>query len=174
MRFTAGTLLPTGDFLAHAGEWTGLPQSELLGLMRGSAEVSSGGSEEMERLKKAFAQDPAARELLASGGDPAQVLAGDTATPEQIAKIRASLGLDEPPHLRFARWLWHVVQGDLGASIFSGEPVTHMIGQRLQPTFSLLLIAVVISIAIGVPFGVAAAARRGGFVTPLIVGGGAR
>jgi len=75
MRFTAGTLLPTGDFLAHAGEWTGLPQSELLGLMRGSAEVSSGGSDEMERLKRAFAQDPAARELLASGGDPAQVLA---------------------------------------------------------------------------------------------------
>jgi pyruvate,water dikinase len=75
MRFTAGTLIPTGDFLAHAGDWTGLPPSELLGLMRGSAEVSSGGSDEMERLKGAFAKDPAAREILASGGDPAQVLA---------------------------------------------------------------------------------------------------
>ena len=102
--------------------------------------------------------------LYLTPGDPAQVLAGDTATPEQIAKIRASLGLDQPPHLRFALWLWHMVHGDLGASIFSGEPVTHMIGQRLQPTFSLLLLAVVISIAIGVPFGVAAAARRGGFL----------
>ena len=75
MRFTAGTVLPTGDFLAHVGDWTGLPQSELLGLMRGSAEVSAGGSDEMQRLKGAFAQDPAAREILASGGDPAQVLA---------------------------------------------------------------------------------------------------
>jgi phosphohistidine swiveling domain-containing protein len=75
MRFTAATLLPTGDFLAHVGDWTGLPQSELLGLMRGSAEVSAGGSDEMERLKRAFAQDPAARKVLASGGDPAQVLA---------------------------------------------------------------------------------------------------
>ncbi len=75
MRFTAGALLPTGDFLAHVGEWTGLPPSELLGLMRGSAEVSAGGSGEMERLKRAFAQDPGAREILASGGDPAQVLA---------------------------------------------------------------------------------------------------
>jgi len=75
MRFTAGTLLPTGDFLAQVGEWTGLPQSELLGLMRGSAEVSSGGSDEMARLKRAFAQDHAAREVLASGSDPAQVLA---------------------------------------------------------------------------------------------------
>jgi peptide/nickel transport system permease protein len=99
--------------------------------------------------------------LYLTPGDPAQVLAGDTATPEQIAKIRASLGLDEPPHLRFASWLWRTVQGDLGASIFSGEPVTHMIGQRLQPTFSLLLLAVLISIGVGVPFGVLAAARRG-------------
>src|SRR3954452_13970793 len=75
MRFTAGAVLPTADFLAHAGEWTGLPPSELLGLMRGSAEVSSGGSDEMERLKSAFAQDPAAGAVLASDGDPTRVLA---------------------------------------------------------------------------------------------------
>jgi pyruvate,water dikinase len=75
MRFTAGALLPTGDFLAHVGDWTGLPPSELLGLMRGSATVSAGGSDEMERLKSAFAQDAAAREILASGDDPAQLLA---------------------------------------------------------------------------------------------------
>ena len=75
MRFTAGAVLPTGDFLAHVGDWTGLPASELLGLLRGSAVVSAGGSDEMERLKKAFAQDPAARAALASVDDPAQVLA---------------------------------------------------------------------------------------------------
>ena len=75
MRFTAGALLPIGDFLAHVGDWTGLPPSELLGLMRGSAEVSAGGSDEMQRLKRAFTQDPAAREILASDGDPVQVLA---------------------------------------------------------------------------------------------------
>ena len=75
MRFTAGALIPTGDFLAHVGDWTGLPPSELLALMRGSAEVSAGGSDEMQRLKRAFAQDGAARELLASSGDPAQIIA---------------------------------------------------------------------------------------------------
>jgi pyruvate,water dikinase len=75
MRFTAGAVLPTGDFLAHVGDWTGLPPSELLGLMRGSAVVSAGGSDEMERLKKAFAEDTAARKILESDGDPAQVLA---------------------------------------------------------------------------------------------------
>jgi rifampicin phosphotransferase len=74
MRFTAGALLPTGDFLAHVGDWTDLPPSELLGLLRGSAEVSSGGSDEMQRLKRAFAQDATAREILASTGDPGEVL----------------------------------------------------------------------------------------------------
>ncbi len=75
MRFTAGAVLPTGDFLAHVGDWTGLPPSELLGLMRGSAVVSAGGSDEMERLKKAFAEDTSARKILESDSDPAQVLA---------------------------------------------------------------------------------------------------
>src|SRR5262245_47005646 len=75
MRFTAAALLPTGDFLAHVGDWTGLHASELLGLMRGSATVSAGGSDEMERLKRAFAQNPKTHEILASSADPAQVLA---------------------------------------------------------------------------------------------------
>ena len=75
MRFTSGAVLPTGDFLAHVGDWTGLPHADLLGLMRGSAEVSAGGSAEMERLKQALSRDPAARALLASEGDPAQLLA---------------------------------------------------------------------------------------------------
>ncbi len=75
MRFTAGAVLPTGDFLAHVMEWTGLPPSDLLGLMRGASTVSAGGSDEMERLKSAFAKDAAAREALASDADPAAVLA---------------------------------------------------------------------------------------------------
>jgi hypothetical protein len=75
MRFTAGAVLPTGDFLAHVGDWTGIAASDLLGLMRGSAEVSAGGSDEMTRLKKAFADDPSCREVLSFDGEPEQVLA---------------------------------------------------------------------------------------------------
>lgn len=75
MRFTAGAVLPVGDFLVHAGEWTGISHADLLDLMRGASEVSGGGSEEMVRLKKAFASDPEARKLLASDGDPAETLA---------------------------------------------------------------------------------------------------
>jgi pyruvate,water dikinase len=74
MRFTAAAVLPVGDFLAQVGDWTGLPPSELLGLMRGTTEVSSGGSDELSRLKQAFTQDAAARDLLADDGDPAQLL----------------------------------------------------------------------------------------------------
>lgn len=75
MRHTAAAILPTGDFLAHVGEWTGLPHSDLLGLLRGSAIVSSGGSDEFDRFKQAFAADASARAILDSDADPAEVLA---------------------------------------------------------------------------------------------------
>ena len=74
MRFTAGAMLPTGDFLAHVMAWTGLPPADLLGLLRGAAPVSAGGSDELERLRTAFANDPVAREALASDDDAAHVL----------------------------------------------------------------------------------------------------
>ncbi len=74
MRFTAAAVLPTGDFLAHVIDWTGLPPSELLGLMRGASPVSSGASEELKRLIAAVQADPKAREILDAGGDPGQVL----------------------------------------------------------------------------------------------------
>jgi pyruvate,water dikinase len=74
MRFTGAAILPIGDFLAHVVEWTKLPPSELLALMRGSAPVSAGASDELERLLAAVEQDAEARRLLGSDGDPAEVL----------------------------------------------------------------------------------------------------
>jgi phosphohistidine swiveling domain-containing protein len=74
MRFTASALIPTGDFLAHVGDWTGLPPAELLGLMRGSAPVSAGASDERERLIVALSEDPSARQLLESDDDPGRLL----------------------------------------------------------------------------------------------------
>ena len=62
MRFTAAAMVPTGDFLAHVGEWTGLPASQLLGLLRGAAPVSAGASAELDALVSAFAHDANARE----------------------------------------------------------------------------------------------------------------
>jgi pyruvate,water dikinase len=74
MRYTASAVLPTGDFLAHVGDWTGLGYAELLGLMRGAAPVSAGGSDELEQLKTITA-DPDAMKLLESDDDPAAILA---------------------------------------------------------------------------------------------------
>jgi phosphohistidine swiveling domain-containing protein len=75
MRYTASAVVPTGDFLAHVGDWTDVPPAELLGLMRGTAPVSAGASAQLERLIAAFEADAQARELLASDGDPGEVLA---------------------------------------------------------------------------------------------------
>jgi phosphohistidine swiveling domain-containing protein len=74
MRHTAAAVVPTGDFLAHAGDWTGLPSSDLLDLMRDSAPVSAGASAELERLIAAIGKDPRAQKLLASDDDPGRVL----------------------------------------------------------------------------------------------------
>lgn len=74
MRFTAAAVLPTGDFLAHVGDWTSVPPAELLGLMHGTAPVSAGASAELEQLIAAFEADPDARALLESDDDPGQVL----------------------------------------------------------------------------------------------------
>ena len=67
--------------------------------------------------------------LHLSPGDPAAIIAGDNASPEQIAGIRQRLGLDDPLPVQFLRWSSAVVQGDLGISIFSNEPVMKLIGQ---------------------------------------------
>jgi pyruvate,water dikinase len=81
MRYTASAVVPVGDFLAHVGQWTGLPPAELLGLMRGATPVSAGDSDERGRLYAAVAKDPAAQALLQSNDDPARVLADLRALP---------------------------------------------------------------------------------------------
>ena len=74
MRFTGAAMLSVGDLLAHLADWTSVPPSEVLGMMRGAAPVSAGASSELDRLVTAFAEDAPAREILQSEGDPAQVL----------------------------------------------------------------------------------------------------
>ena len=74
MRFTGAAMLSVGDLLVHLADWASVPPSEVLGMMRGAAPVSAGASSELDRLVAAFAEDAAAREILQSQGDPAQVL----------------------------------------------------------------------------------------------------
>jgi peptide/nickel transport system permease protein len=102
--------------------------------------------------------------LYFTPGDPAAILAGDAATDDDIRRIRAKLGLDEPFFVRFGGWVWALLHGDLGTSIFTNLPVTHLIAQRVEPTLALTLCTLVVSVALAVPLGVIAAARVGTWV----------
>jgi peptide/nickel transport system permease protein len=102
--------------------------------------------------------------LHLSPGDPAALVAGDHATPQQIAALRAKLGLDRPLHEQFSVWLWNLLRGDLGISIFSNQPVTRLFAQRLEPTIALTISTTLVSVALAVPIGVIAAWRAGTWV----------
>jgi ABC-type dipeptide/oligopeptide/nickel transport systems, permease components len=102
--------------------------------------------------------------LRLSPGDPAAILAGDAATVENIAAIRADLGLDKPLPEQFVTWMGQLLQGDLGRSVFSKQPVTVLIGQRIEPTISLALMTLVFSVLVAVPMGIIAAWRQGGWL----------
>jgi peptide/nickel transport system permease protein len=99
--------------------------------------------------------------LFLTPGDPAAVMAGDFASTDDIARIRAQLGLEQPIYAQFGIWLAHLVVGDLGISIFSKIPVTQLILQRMEPTLSLGLTTLAIAIPTGLLFGVVAAWRAG-------------
>ena len=108
--------------------------------------------------------------LYFAPGDPAAIIAGDQATPDDVARIRATLGLDRPFLVRFWEWSWQILHGDLGTSIFTNLPVTTMIGQRVQPTVSLMLVTLVFAIVVAVPLGVVAAWKAGSLIDRLVMG----
>ncbi len=102
--------------------------------------------------------------LYFTPGDPAAVIAGDSATNDDIRRIRAKLGLDEPFLVRFGGWVWGLLHGDLGISIFTNLPVTQLIGQRVEPTVALTLCTLIVAVLIAVPLGVIAAAKAGTWI----------
>lgn len=105
-----------------------------------------------------------------SAGDPAAIIAGDYATPQQIVAIRQRLGLDDPLLVQFWRWAARVLSGDLGVSIFSNTPVSRLILQRLEPTLSLALLTMLFAVGIAVSLGVIAAWRVGSLVDRALMG----
>jgi peptide/nickel transport system permease protein len=103
-------------------------------------------------------------------GDPAAIIAGDNATAENIARIRANLGLDRPLIEQFATWGWATLHGDLGVSMFSGIPVTTLVQQRMGPTFSLTITTLIIAVSIAVTLGVLAAWKAGSLLDRAVMG----
>src|SRR5207237_9001079 len=94
-------------------------------------------------------------------GEPAAVMLGDQATAADIAKLRASYGLDKPLPMQFAYWLGELARGNLGQSIFLQRPVTQALLERAEPTFFLTLFSFVIATLIGIPCGIIAAVWPG-------------
>jgi peptide/nickel transport system permease protein len=102
-------------------------------------------------------------------GDPAVLLAGDNANPKQVEKIRERLHLDQPVIVQFGIWAGNALQLDLGDSVYSNQPVTKLIAQRIEPTMMLAVVTLIITVLIAVPLGVIAAWRANGLADRLIM-----
>ena len=94
-------------------------------------------------------------------GDPAAMMLGPEATPEDAAELRAKLGLDQPIPVQYLTFLGQMATGDLGESIFFNQPVLDIMAQRAEPTIFLTLFSIVIAVAIALPVGVLSAYTRG-------------
>ncbi|MEY3062683.1 MAG: Glutathione transport system permease protein GsiC [Pseudomonadota bacterium] len=108
--------------------------------------------------------------LRLAPGDPAAVIAGNSATNEDIAKIQVQLGLDRSIPVQYGIWMGNVFQGDLGFSYYLNKPVTELIAQRVEPTLSLAFGTVILALLIAVPLGTVAAWRMGGWLDRLLSG----
>ncbi len=108
--------------------------------------------------------------LRLTPGDPAAVIAGDNATSVQIEAIREQLGLNQPIATQFVIWLGDLLRGDLGESFFFKKQVTELILLRIEPTLSLAIVTIVITVLIAVPLGVIAAYKHGSGIDRLVMG----
>ncbi len=108
--------------------------------------------------------------LRLTPGDPAAILAGEAASTQQIEQIRRHLGLEEPIVVQFGIWVGHLLRGDLGESFYYKQSVASLIAHRLEPTFSLAAVTILVSILVAVPLGAIAAWRFGGWFDRALMG----
>ncbi|MBA2518969.1 MAG: ABC transporter permease [Chloroflexia bacterium] len=92
-------------------------------------------------------------------GDPARAILGETASEEQVARVRTLLGIDRPIHEQYVSWIGRVARGDFGTSVISGRPVMLDIQQRIGNTVELIALSTIVSLLIGIPLGIVAALR---------------
>lgn len=102
-------------------------------------------------------------------GDPAALMLGPDATPEQAQELRSRLGLDQPIIIQYASFIVSAVKGDLGQSIFFNQPVTQVLKSRAEPTVFLSLFSLIIALVVAVPIGIYAAYRRGSFFDQSVI-----
>jgi len=100
-------------------------------------------------------------------GDPAEVMLGPEATPDEVAALRTKLGLDQPLPVQFTKYFTNMLRGDLGDSLHYGKPVTVALAERLEPTIILVFYSIFIAVLIGIPLGVVAAVNRNRIIDKL-------
>ncbi|MGW6793180.1 ABC transporter permease [Streptomyces chartreusis] len=93
-------------------------------------------------------------------GDPAQILLGQTATSDQVARLRASMGLDQSLFVQYGDFLSNALRGDFGVSLTAGRPVVTELLERFPATLELTVCAMIVAIVVGVPVGVISAVRK--------------
>ena len=108
--------------------------------------------------------------LRLTPADPAAIIAGDFANDQQIAEIRTKLGLDQPIVTQFVRWMGNMALGDFGESFFYKKQVAALIMERLEPTLSLSLLSIFLTVAIAVPLGTLAAYKQGTWIDRIVMG----
>ncbi|WP_158818249.1 ABC transporter permease [Methylocapsa sp. S129] len=108
--------------------------------------------------------------LRLTPGDPAAVIAGNSASSEDIAQIRSQLGLDQPIAAQFFIWAGKMVVGDFGESFFYKKTVASLIVDRLEPTLALAVLTIILATVISVPLGALAAYRQGSWVDRVVMG----
>ena len=102
-------------------------------------------------------------------GDPAALIAGDFASADDIARLHAALGLNEPLWRQFVLWAGKILHGDFGTSLFTQVPVAQLLAQRVGPTLSIAALTMLLSIMVAIPLGVLAAHRAGSWVDRLVM-----
>ena len=108
--------------------------------------------------------------LRLTPGDPAAILSGASATSQDVADIRAKLGLDAPLVTQFFAWIGRMATGDFGESYFFKKPVAELVADRIEPTLMLALTTMTLSILVAVPLGVLAAYRQGTWIDRIVMG----
>jgi peptide/nickel transport system permease protein len=103
-------------------------------------------------------------------GDPARLMAGPTASPAQVAHLRAQFGLDGSQAVQYVRYLGSLLRGDLGVSTLTGQSVASEIATAFPYTLELAVAAIVLALVTGVPLGIVAALRRGGVIDSALSG----
>lgn len=107
--------------------------------------------------------------LRLTPGDPAAIIAGDAATPDQLERIREAMGLNEPIITQYFKWIGGILQGDFGMSLISRVPVLDMVAGRVGPSMSLAILTIIIAVSVAIPMGVLAAWKHKSWIDYLVM-----